>query len=208
MTVDFQAMLSMKSCPHCFGSRLKKESLHCFLCLDTKRHCEGGTTEAIQKATKNLKKKKATDEHQDSGLLPDFRRGPSCSARNDEIDALMPSLFINQEGLPFARPADEQLLKVNIRDLQKMELNHLISFLSLFKAHSSTASSLLERILNPLLDRATTIQELGLGYLMLKRGVDTISGGEIQRLRLAKQLGNKLTGIIYVLDEPTIGLDT
>ena len=43
---------------------------------------------------------------------------------------------------------------------------------------------------------------------MLKRGVDTVSGGEIQRLRLAKQLGNKLTGIIYVLDEPTIGLDT
>lgn len=58
------------------------------------------------------------------------------------------------------------------------------------------------------MDRAKTIQELGLGYLMLKRGVDTISGGEIQRLRLAKQLGNKLTGIIYVLDEPTIGLDT
>jgi excinuclease ABC subunit A len=44
--------------------------------------------------------------------------------------------------------------------------------------------------------------------LMLKRGVDTISWWEIQRLRLAKQLGNKLTWIIYVLDEPTIGLDT
>ena len=42
---------------------------------------------------------------------------------------------------------------------------------------------------------------------MLNRGIDTLSGGEIQRLRLAKQLGNKLTGIIYVLDEPTIGLD-
>jgi excinuclease ABC subunit A len=37
--------------------------------------------------------------------------------------------------------------------------------------------------------------------------MDTLSGGEIQRLRLAKQLGNKLTGIMYVLDEPTIGLD-
>lgn len=42
---------------------------------------------------------------------------------------------------------------------------------------------------------------------MLSRQIDTLSGGEIQRLRLAKQLGNKLTGIIYVLDEPTIGLD-
>ena len=37
--------------------------------------------------------------------------------------------------------------------------------------------------------------------------MDTLSGGEVQRLRLAKQLGNKLTGIVYVLDEPTIGLD-
>ena len=43
---------------------------------------------------------------------------------------------------------------------------------------------------------------------MTIRPIDTLSGGEIQRLRLAKQLGNKLTGIVYVLDEPTIGLDT
>jgi len=46
-----------------------------------------------------------------------------------------------------------------------------------------------------------------LGYLNLNRTINTLSGGEIQRLRLAKQLGNKLTGIVYVLDEPTIGLD-
>ncbi len=200
LTVDFQAMLSMKSCPHCFGSRLKKESLHCFLCLDMPRHCEGGTTEAIQKTTKKLKKTDKKDQNQDPGLLR--------FARNDEIETLIPSLFINQEGLPFARPDDEQLLKVNIRDLQQMELNHLISFLELFKQSSHKPWNLLERILTPLLDRAKTIQELGLGYLMLKRGVDTISGGEIQRLRLAKQLGNKLTGIIYVLDEPTIWLDS
>jgi excinuclease ABC subunit A len=66
---------------------------------------------------------------------------------------------------------------------------------------------LIERITKPLLDRISTIEELGLGYLMTIRQIDTLSGGEIQRLRLAKQLGNKLTGIVYVLDEPTIGLD-
>jgi excinuclease ABC subunit A len=66
---------------------------------------------------------------------------------------------------------------------------------------------LIERITRPLLDRISTIEELGLDYLMTIRQIDTLSGGEIQRLRLAKQLGNKLTGIVYVLDEPTIGLD-
>ncbi|MDR0369816.1 MAG: hypothetical protein LBH96_04880 [Candidatus Peribacteria bacterium] len=66
---------------------------------------------------------------------------------------------------------------------------------------------LIERITRPLIDRISTIDELGLSYLMTIRQIDTLSGGEIQRLRLAKQLGNKLTGIVYVLDEPTIGLD-
>ena len=167
LTVDFQAMLNMKTCPHCFGSRLKKESLHCFL----------------------------TIKKQDIEKKSDFSN-------------LLPTLFTQQEGLPFAQPEDQDLIKFNIRDLQKIELNELINLLELYKSTSEKPINLLERILNPLLDRAKTIQELGLGYLMLTRGVDTLSGGEIQRLRLAKQLWNKLTGIIYVLDEPTIGLDT
>lgn len=167
LTVDFQAMLNMKTCPHCFGSRLKKESLHCFL---------------------TIKKQDIEKESDFSNLLP--------------------TLFTQQEGLPFAQPEDQDLTKFNIRDLQKIELNELINLLELYKSTSEKPINLLERILNPLLDRAKTIQELGLGYLMLTRGVDTLSGGEIQRLRLAKQLWNKLTGIIYVLDEPTIGLDT
>ena len=167
LTVDFQAMLNMKTCPHCFGSRLKKESLHCFL----------------------------TIKKQDFEKKSDFSN-------------LLPTLFTQQEGLPFAQPEDQDLIKFNIRDLQKIELNELINLLELYKSTSEKPINLLERILNPLLDRAKTIQELGLGYLMLTRGVDTLSGGEIQRLRLAKQLWNKLTGIIYVLDEPTIGLDT
>ena len=166
LTVDFQAMLNMKTCPHCFGSRLKKESLHCFLSLEEK------------------------------------------GVKKSDFKSLVPSLFVNREDIGFAKPENENLIKINIWDLQKMELTNLIRFLELYKNTSSKPRNLLERILNPLLDRASTIEELGLWYLMLTRGVDTISGWEIQRLRLAKQLGNKLTGIIYVLDEPTIGLDS
>ncbi len=54
--------------------------------------------------------------------------------------------------------------------------------------------------------RLTFLEEVGLGYLGLDRAADTLSGGEMQRVRLAAQLGSGLTGLLYVLDEPTIGL--
>ncbi|MEZ4288577.1 MAG: ATP-binding cassette domain-containing protein [Polyangiales bacterium] len=54
--------------------------------------------------------------------------------------------------------------------------------------------------------RLAFIEEVGLGYLGLGRAADTLSGGEMQRLRLAAQLGSGMTGVLYVLDEPTIGL--
>ena len=140
LTVDFQVMLDMKTCPECNGTKLKKESLNVFLTFKNK--------------------------------VKDKKPG-----------------------------------KYNIADLQKMPLNDLISFVDLYKANTNKDQNLVQRIINPLIDRAKTIQDLWLGYLSLNRGIDTLSGWEIQRLRLAKQLGNKLTGIIYVLDEPTIGLD-
>lgn len=63
-----------------------------------------------------------------------------------------------------------------------------------------------ERLCSDLLDRLTTLIELGLGYLSLDRSTPTCSSGEIQRLRLATQLSSQLFGVIYVLDEPTAGL--
>ena len=57
-----------------------------------------------------------------------------------------------------------------------------------------------------LLRRLEFVERVGLGYLALDRGAATLSGGEMQRLRLAAQLGSGLTGALYVLDEPTIGL--
>lgn len=153
LTLDFQAMLDMKTCPECNGARLKKESLNVFLSLKSK--------------AKSIKSSK-----------------PQLEAWGLELWA-----------------------KFNIAELQRMQLNDLIAFIDLYKTNTIKDATLVERIVNPLTDRAKTIQELWLGYLSLNRGIDTLSWGEIQRLRLAKQLGNKLTGIIYVLDEPTIGLD-
>ncbi len=61
-------------------------------------------------------------------------------------------------------------------------------------------------ILAELLPRLRFLRQVGLDYLTLERGGDTLSGGEAQRIRLAAQLGSNLTGVCYILDEPTIGL--
>jgi len=61
-------------------------------------------------------------------------------------------------------------------------------------------------ILPEIRERLKFLSEVGLGYLQLGRGVPTLSGGETQRIRLAAQLGSNLSGVLYVLDEPTIGL--
>jgi excinuclease ABC subunit A len=57
-----------------------------------------------------------------------------------------------------------------------------------------------------ILTRLSLLNQLGLSYLSLARSGDTLSGGEAQRVRLAAQLGSNLTGVCYILDEPTIGL--
>ena len=63
-----------------------------------------------------------------------------------------------------------------------------------------------DRLRREILDRLGFLKNVGLGYLSLDRSAATLSGGESQRIRLATQIGSKLTGVLYVLDEPSIGL--
>ncbi len=62
------------------------------------------------------------------------------------------------------------------------------------------------KILKEVIERLSFLNNLGLSYLTLNRSASTLSGGESQRIRLATQIGSKLTGVLYVLDEPSIGL--
>jgi excinuclease ABC subunit A len=71
---------------------------------------------------------------------------------------------------------------------------------------SSKDMEIAERILKEILDRLKFLNAVGLDYLSLGRGSGSLSGGESQRIRLASQIGSGLTGVLYVLDEPSIGL--
>src|SRR4029079_14925666 len=62
------------------------------------------------------------------------------------------------------------------------------------------------RVLKEIRERLTFLVDVGLDYLTLARASGTLSGGESQRIRLASQIGSGLTGVLYVLDEPSIGL--
>ncbi len=71
---------------------------------------------------------------------------------------------------------------------------------------SGKQKNIANRILKAIFHRLEFLENVGLAYLTLDRSADTLSGGESQRIRLATQIGAKLTGVLYVLDEPSIGL--
>ncbi|WP_437227367.1 excinuclease ABC subunit UvrA [Planctomicrobium sp. SH661] len=86
--------------------------------------------------------------------------------------------------------------------LPLVEVLEFLKGLKLNKAQQNIAGDLL----NEAIHRLSFLVEVGLHYLTLNRGMPTLSGGESQRIRLAGQIGRALTGVLYVLDEPTIGL--
>ncbi|MDO4676419.1 MAG: excinuclease ABC subunit UvrA [Anaerobiospirillum succiniciproducens] len=89
-----------------------------------------------------------------------------------------------------------------INDMSISDSYEFFSSLSLGEQDSTIA----ERILKEVRERLMFLKNVGLGYLNLSRSADTLSGGEAQRIRLASQIGAGLVGVMYVLDEPSIGL--
>ena len=93
----------------------------------------------------------------------------------------------------------------SIWDLVKLPSGRLESIVAQF-AFTPQEAPIAEPVVAEILTRLSLLNRLGLSYLSLGRSGDTLSGGEAQRVRLAAQLGSNLTGVCYILDEPTIGL--
>ncbi|GAB6090955.1 excinuclease ABC subunit UvrA [Spirochaeta dissipatitropha] len=95
--------------------------------------------------------------------------------------------------------------KQNIIQCTEMSVDVLIDFFSTLKMTENEAQ-IAKQILKEIRDRLSFLQSVGLGYLTLERTAGTLSGGEAQRIRLATQIGSSLVGVLYILDEPSIGL--
>jgi excinuclease ABC subunit A len=95
----------------------------------------------------------------------------------------------------------------NIGELSSMDIRELSDFLSnVADSMSPRQKQIASEILKEINSRLSFLLEVGLGYLSLNRGARTLSGGESQRIRLATQIGSKLVNVLYILDEPSIGL--
>jgi len=92
-----------------------------------------------------------------------------------------------------------------IYDVSAMTLAQASRFFETI-ALAGVKQAIAEKIVKEIVTRITFLNNVGLDYLSLDRSADTLSGGEAQRIRLASQIGSGLTGVMYVLDEPSIGL--
>ena len=95
----------------------------------------------------------------------------------------------------------------NIAELAQMDIEELADFFdNLFDHLSDSQKKIAEEILKEIRARLSFLLDVGLNYLSLDRSSKSLSGGEAQRIRLATQIGSQLVGVLYILDEPSIGL--
>ena len=95
--------------------------------------------------------------------------------------------------------------KKNIVEVTSMSINEAVDFF-LGLVMTETEKAISEPIMKEAIGRLSFLLDVGLEYLTLNRIAGSLSGGEAQRIRLASQIGSRLVGALYVLDEPTIGL--
>jgi excinuclease ABC subunit A len=151
-----------------------------------------------------------TSERRFEGVIPQldrrFHETQSPMIR-DEL-----SKFMNEQPCPScngSRLKNEALAvkigKWSIHQLTRLSIALLLKEIPLLPL-THFEREIGESILKEIVDRLSFLEDVGLGYLSLDRRSGTLSGGEAQRIRLASQIGSRLAGVLYILDEPSIGL--
>lgn len=124
-------------------------------------------------------------------ILEKFMRNRACpKCQGKRLKEKILSIKINNKNI------------IETTDLSIEKAQHFFNNLKLTEKEGKIAKQILKEIR----ERLSFLNNVGLGYLTLSRAAGTLSGGEAQRIRLATQIGSNLTGVLYVLDEPSIGL--
>ncbi|MEO2182167.1 MAG: excinuclease ABC subunit UvrA, partial [bacterium] len=170
----------------------------------------GSGTEQIQFRYVNDRGDEYTRGHAFEGIIPNMER------RYRETDSQMVreslSRFLRTQNCPECHGArlnaDARSVTINkksLTDITSQSVNDAFDYLSDLELKGQRAQ-IAEKILKEVQARLGFLIDVGLDYLTLSRSADTLSGGEAQRIRLASQIGAGLVGVMYILDEPSIGL--
>ncbi|NPA72915.1 MAG: excinuclease ABC subunit UvrA [Gammaproteobacteria bacterium] len=166
-----------------FGSNGKKIPLPHGKYSDTRRF--EGIIPNMERRFAETESKTVRDE------LDKYRISKPCdSCHGARLNETARNVFVDEKSLP------------SLTEKPVGELHDIFSTLTLEGAKGQIASKVVKEVH----DRLTFLVNVGLNYLSLNRSADTLSGGEAQRIRLASQIGAGLVGVMYVLDEPSIGL--
>ncbi len=167
-----------------------------------------GTEEIMFRYQKE--RRRLTAQTSFEGILPQLARRyqeTSSAMVREEL-----SEFMNEQPCPSCQGArlKPEALAVrigpwNIFDLTLMSIDRLLLELPAI-SFSTREKKIAEPVIKEVMDRLSFLKDVGLGYLALARQAGTLSGGEAQRIRLASQIGSRLAGVLYILDEPSIGL--
>ncbi len=169
-----------------------------------------GTREKIPFSYLNERGRTVIKEHSFEGIVPSLER------RHKETDSLVVreelAKFLNTRACPACAGTRLRVEARHVRIAEKaiyeVSALPLKQGLAFFKGLElgGAKQTVAERIVNEIAARLSFLNNVGLDYLSLDRSAETLSGGEAQRIRLASQVGSGLTGVMYVLDEPSIGL--
>lgn len=144
------------------------------------------------------------------GILPNmerrYRETESNHVREELAKYLSSQSCPDCGGTRLRKDARHVLIKgLNLPSITGMTVAQSADYFNKLKL-TGTRAKIAEKILKELQDRLKFLIDVGLNYLTLNRSADTLSGGEAQRIRLASQIGAGLVGVMYILDEPSIGL--
>lgn len=132
----------------------------------------------------------------------DFTRNVMRGYMNELPCATCHGYRLNNQALCVRVGGENGLNIGQVSDLSVADHLELLTHLELSENEKTIATPIVKEIK----DRLTFLNNVGLNYLTLSRSAGTLSGGESQRIRLATQIGSNLSGVLYILDEPSIGL--